>query len=213
MKSRVIALFGILALAFVSAPAFAATNVTMCTPLGSVAPTQVQTFTNGTLTTDSQGCLVIDTSKDTLARDMMFLLRQGFRQLYKVYTKGSTNAVVSNSVVTYFPIGASGTGNVAATIGDASVIAPGVLKIKNLTCATYTILGALTVAGGTSYTFALNQNGTDSALTCTELAAASSCTDTTHTITTAALDQLEFSATPAGSPTALVTKCTAEIDY
>ena len=193
---------------------------TMSPPLG--APPNNQTnnqlfFVNGcatyTPTTNPlNGALCVDTGGNqqvyTWSTTTASFLPSGGAS----YAAGSTNAVVSNSVESYFPIFGSGTGDVAATIGDASVIMPGVVSIHNLSCATYTILGALTVAGGTSYTFALNKNGTDSALTCVETAALSSCTDTTHTVTTAALDQIEFSDTPSGSPTALVVKCTAQFD-
>lgn len=130
---------------------------------------------------------------------------------YKSIHSGSTNAVVSNSVASYFPLDGSGTGDVAATIGDASTIWP-VVTVKNLHCATYTAGGVLTVAGGTAYTFAVAHNGSASAVTCAETAAISSCQDVTNSITTSALDQLEFIVTPTGTPTALVPKCSVEVD-
>jgi hypothetical protein len=134
------------------------------------------------------------------------------------FISGSTNAVVSNAVESFWTVFGAGVGQVAATIGDASVILQQPATIKNLNCGSYTILGAAVAAGGTSWTYALNAGApgvapTDTALTCAELTAATTCTDTTHSVQLAALSTIDFSVTPAGSPTAAVTKCSAEIDY
>jgi hypothetical protein len=205
-------LIAVLLLAF-GAPAFAATNVTMCSPSSITTPGQVQTLTQGTLTPDSRGCIIIDTSKDLLGKDMNSFLRAGWDQQTRAWAMGSTNAVVSNTVESFFPSQGSGTGDVAATIGDASVVVNTPTTIKNLQCSTWTILNAAVAAGGTNYVFALNVNGVDTALTCTELTAATVCTpDTTHAISVAAGSTIEFSVTPTGTPTAAVTKCTAEMD-
>ena len=170
-------------------------------------PQQIQTRGEGNLTPDASGAVTV-----TNPADFTDLSNAGW-ETNRQYHSGSTNAVVSNSVLSYFPLDGSGTGDVAATIGDASTLAPGITTIKNLSCALYTAGGVLTVAGGTSYVLALAQNGTATALTCTITAAISSCTDTGHAVTTAALDQLEFIDTPNGSPTALVPKCTVEVDF
>jgi hypothetical protein len=133
------------------------------------------------------------------------------------FLMGSTNAVVSTSVETFFPAMGSGTGDVAATVGDATIQIGAPATIKNLSCGTYTILGAAVAAGGTSMTFALNAGApgaapTDTVLTCAETTAQTTCTDTTHVVQLAALSTVDFSGTPAGTPTATVLKCTAEID-
>lgn len=129
---------------------------------------------------------------------------------------GSTNAVVSTSVETFFQVYGSGTGFVAATVGDSTVVVNKAAVIKNLNCGTYTILGAAVAAGGTSIVFALGTGApgvapTDSALTCTEATAATTCSDTTHVIQLAALSNIYFSGTPSGTPTASVLKCSADI--
>lgn len=129
---------------------------------------------------------------------------------------GSTNAVVSTSVETFFPVYGSGTGDVAATVGDATVQNNRPATIRNLHCGTYTILGAAVAAGGTNIVFALGTGApgvapTDSTLTCTETTAQTTCSDTTHVISLAALSNMYFSGTPTGTPTASVLKCSADI--
>lgn len=125
---------------------------------------------------------------------------------------GSSNAVVSNSAANFFT--ANGiSAPVASTLeGDVSTLAPTIAVIRNLKCTLTTVAGVVTVAGGTSYVIALRRNIASSALTCTITAAISTCVDTTHSVTTAIGDQLDYIDTPTGTPTALVVKCSVEID-
>lgn len=131
---------------------------------------------------------------------------------FRSWSTGASAAVVSNSVANVFPFTGVGTAVATTSEGLVSQVAPTVATLKNLTCVLTTAGGVVTVAGGTSYVVALRQQLATSAMTCTILAAASSCTDTTHSITTAINDQLDFIDTPAGTPTALVVKCSLEID-
>jgi hypothetical protein len=210
-------LIAVLLLAF-SAPAFAAQNVTLCAPSAVTVPNQVQTLTNGTLTPDARGCVVLDISKDTLGKDMLAFTKAGWDSQTRTWLMGSANAVASATVETFFPAQGSGTGTVAATVGDGSVLVTTNAVIRNLSCNTYTILGAAVAGGGTGQAFQVNVNAVDSTvLTCTEIATGTAgCQDTTHSVAVAgsltAPVQIQFSSTPAGTSTATVPKCTAEID-
>jgi hypothetical protein len=125
---------------------------------------------------------------------------------------GSANTVVSNAAANFFPASGTGAPVASATEGDVSTLATGVATLKNMKCTLTLPTGVATVAGGTNYVVALRQNIVTSALTCTIAAAASTCTDTTHTVTTAIGDQLDYIDTPTGVPTALVVKCSVEVD-
>jgi len=125
---------------------------------------------------------------------------------------GSSNALVSNSTSEFFPI--SGIGLATITLeGDVSVPVPWVATIKNLKCLSTNTAGTLSAPGGTSYVLTLRQNLASSALTCPITAAITSCTDTTHSITTAIGDQLDIIDAPSGTPSALVLKCSVEVDF
>lgn len=123
---------------------------------------------------------------------------------------GSTTAAVSNSAANYFP--ANGVaGAQASNKGDVSSVVPWVATAKNLKCILTDAAGVLQVSGGTNYVVALQVNNQDSTLTCT-MAGASSCADTSHTVTLAIGDQLLFGITPTGTPTALIPHCAFELD-
>ena len=127
---------------------------------------------------------------------------------------GSTSAVFSQVAAEAFtPISGDSIATlVAATEGGAMQAVNQVMTCKNLYCSTTNAAGTLTAAGGTSWTIAVDRNTVATALTCTELAAATSCSDTTHTFTTAVGDLLDFGWTPAGTPTAIVPHCMMECD-
>lgn len=127
---------------------------------------------------------------------------------------GTINAVMSQVANPGFM---SITGNsvatlVAATEGDAMQPVQ-VMTCRRLRCVTTNAAGTLTAAGGTSIQFGLDDNTVLGALTCTELTAATVCTDLTHAVTTANADMLDFTMIPTGTPTQLVTKCTMECIY
>lgn len=130
---------------------------------------------------------------------------------FRSWHSGSSNAVVSNSVANFIPFDGVAAAQ-ATNEGDVSTVVSNVATVKNMKCVLTTAAGVVTVAGGTSYVIALDQNLVASAETCTILAGASSCTDTNpaHAITTAIGDQLDYLVTPSGTPTALVVKCAAE---
>ena len=54
-------------------------------------------------------------------------------------------------------------------------------------------------SSGTSYTFTVRQNGTNTAVTCTITGAANTCSDTTNTVAFAAGDLFSISAVPSSS--------------
>lgn len=130
---------------------------------------------------------------------------------YRSYHAGSSNAVVSNSAANFIPFDGVAAAQ-ATNEGDVSTIAANVATVKNLKCVLTTAAGVVTVAGGTSYVIALDQNLVAGALTCTIATAASACADTSHIVTLAIGDQLDYLVTPSGTPTALVVKCAAEVD-
>lgn len=126
---------------------------------------------------------------------------------------GGESATNSTSVADSFPLsGNASPSTTSSAEGSAVLTANSVATLKNLHCVLMTAAGVVTVAGGTNYVIAVNQNLAASALTCTIAAAASSCSDNTHTVTTAIGDQLDFTATPSGTPTALEAKCSVEMD-
>lgn len=125
---------------------------------------------------------------------------------------GSANATLSASAAQYFPFSGPGAPE-SSNEGHVSTIAPWIATLKNMKCVLTDGTGTVTVAGGTNYVMALRQNLSTTAMTCTIGTAASACTDTTHTITTAIGDQLDYIATPSGTPTALVGKCSVEVDF
>ncbi len=129
--------------------------------------------------------------------------------VYRSNHSGSSNAVVSNSAANFIPFDGVAAPQ-ATNEGDVSTIVADVEIVKNLKCVLTTAAGVVTAAGGTNYVVALDQNLSASIVTCTIATAATSCTDTTHTITTAIGDQLDYLVTPSGTPTALVVKCSAE---
>lgn len=130
---------------------------------------------------------------------------------YKSYQSGSTTATVSNSAANFFPFAGVATAQ-ATNEGAVSSTIPNIATIKNLKCVLTVANGTVTVAGGTNYVIALDQNLVAGTLTCTIASGASSCTDTTHTVTTAIGDQLDYLITPSGTPTALIPHCSAETD-
>lgn len=167
-------------------------------------------------------CSVNDTGQATAAYVPNIADQTGFINSAvgsnRSWKTGTSNAVVSNAVANFIALDGSSVAQPAATEGDVSVIVPAGLVFRNLTCALYTAAGVLTVAGGTNYVLAVRQNIATPATTptCTIATAASSCQDlyatTGHSITSALLDQIDFIDTPSGTPTALVVKCTVEVD-
>lgn len=131
--------------------------------------------------------------------------------VWRSMRNGSSNAVVSNSTANFIPFDGVAAPQ-ATNEGDVSTIVPAAATLKNLKCVLTSAAGTVTVAGGTSYVIALDKNLSASAATCTILAAASSCTDTTDTVSVAIGDQLDYLVTPSGTPTALVVKCSMESD-
>lgn len=129
--------------------------------------------------------------------------------VWRSWHAGSSNAVVSNSAANFIPFDGVAAPQ-ATNEGDVTTIAADAATIKNLKCVLTDATGTVTVAGGTNYVIALDKNLTASALTCTIATAASSCADTTHTVTVAVGDQLDYLVTPSGTPTALVVKCASE---
>lgn len=181
---------------------------------GCTAPSPYQGI-EGNVSANTDGSYTI-----TDAGDLRSLLYQGWTVAstsvpllrYRTFIAGSANAVVSNSVASFFTVQGTDTGFVAATEGDAITNAPVAGVIKSLKCTTTVAGGTATAAGGTSYVFALRVNQADTALTCTETALLTTCSDSTHSVTVAVGDQLDFGVTPNGTPTALVPKCAAEFD-
>ncbi len=126
------------------------------------------------------------------------------------WLSGGSAAVVSNSAAAYTPISGTATSQ-ASNEGDVAITAPTVGTLSNFECVLTDATGTVTVAGGTSYVLALRKNLATSALTCTILAAASSCKDTTHQVVTAIGDTLDVIDTPSGTPTALVVHCGVQV--
>lgn len=126
---------------------------------------------------------------------------------------GSANATVSTSVANVFPISGNGTPVATTSEGTVSNSVPFAGVLSNLSCFLTTAGGVVTVAGGTKYTVAVRQNLSTGTLTCDITTAISSCQDTTagHNITFAANDQLDFIATPSGTPTALIPHCSVQV--
>jgi hypothetical protein len=130
-----------------------------------------------------------------------------------VQVSGAEGAVNSTSVADYFPFNGVFTPAAAAAEGNELQTASIGGTVSNLNCWLTVAGGTKTVAGGTSYVIAFRDNQSDTTLTCTILAAASGCTDTTHSVTVAAGDQLDFGSTPSGTPTALEAHCSAVFAY
>ncbi len=199
-------------------PAYSANPAVTSIATGTSPPT-CTAGTGGVLcakegTASTAAASVDELYADSTAHTWKTLLNNGSAvNLVRSGMFGSSNAVVSNSAANFFP--ANGTGApVASTLeGDVSTLAPWIATIQNLKCVLTTIAGVVTVAGGTNYVMALRQNIASSAITCTIATAASSCVDTTHSITTAVGDQLDYIDTPTGTPTALVVKCSVEVDF
>ncbi len=126
---------------------------------------------------------------------------------------GGAAAVVSATVANYFPVQGDFTPAAAAAEGNVQLNAALPMQVGNMRCVLVTAGGVVTVAGGTSYVIAFRDNGTDTAITCTILAGASSCSDTTHQAAVAAQDLIDYEDTPAGTPTVLEPKCSIEADY
>lgn len=104
----------------------------------------------------------------------------------------SSSALTTGST-TYAPVGG---GNAAsATEANVQTITPSVALVSNLTVN----LGTAP-SGSASYAFTVRDNGTSQAVTCTITGSANSCTDTTHSFTTAANDKLDIMIIPSGSP-------------
>lgn len=123
---RIAALLGIVIGVMFAASAMAAQNITMCAPPG-LAPNQFQTFTNGTLTPDTNGCITIDLSKDVQGRDMMALVRAGWTLgtvSVETISQGGIFASVGGTTPT---VTSCGTGTVAtsATNNAGDVTATG----------------------------------------------------------------------------------------
>lgn len=142
---------------------------------------------------------------------LWFILWTGTANADRMFMAGSSSAVVSASTAGFIP--AVGTGAQQATNeGDVTTTVPIACVAHNLRCDTTGVTGTTTVAGGTNYVFALDQNLVAGALTCTEGAAVKFCTDTTHYVPLAIGDQVDILVTPSGTPTALVVKCSFECD-
>lgn len=123
------------------------------------------------------------------------------------WLSGNANAAVSNTAANYFPAQGADTAVASTAEGGVAEIAHGAGTLSKLYCNLTTAAGVVTVAGGTNYVIALRKNETNTAITCTIGATASSCSDTTDEVTTAQGDQLDFGITPSGTPTALVPHC------
>lgn len=134
-------------------------------------------------------------------------------RLVRSWAMGSANAVVSNSAANVFPFQGNGTAVATTSEGTVASAAPAIATIQNMECYLTSAAGTKTAAGGTNYVLAVRQNLATSAITCTIATAATNCQDTTHTITTAVGDQLDFIDTPSGTPTALIPHCSVEIAY
>lgn len=126
---------------------------------------------------------------------------------------GGGAAVNSTSVANYYPVNGVGTPAASAAEGNAQLDISAPTVVRNLKCQLETAGGTVTVAGGTSYVIAVRKNAADTAVTCTIGAAASGCTDVTDSVSFANNDLIDFGATPNGTPTALIPKCTMEADY
>lgn len=125
---------------------------------------------------------------------------------------GHSTTVTSTSAAVYFPV-IGGSGQVASTSEGtiaSMMLLPGI--VGNLKCQFTTIAGVVTACGGTSIVITLDKNEVATAITCTCLTAATGCVDATDQIYVTAGDQLSFSSTPAGTPTALIPQCTLELD-
>jgi hypothetical protein len=125
---------------------------------------------------------------------------------------GGSNATLSNSAATFFTINGLSPAASSGTIGNVQETAGAVYSISNLNCTLMTSGGTITVAGGTNYVLAVQKNNSSQTLTCTIAAAASSCSDVTHSFTTAANDILNYVGTPSGTPTALEAKCSVQVN-
>jgi hypothetical protein len=125
---------------------------------------------------------------------------------------GGSNATMSTSAATFFTISGLSPAASSGTIGNVQETAGGVYSISNLNCTLMTSGGTITVAGGTNYVLAVQKNNSSQTLTCTIAAAASSCSDVTHSFTTAANDILNYVGTPSGTPTALEAKCSVQVN-
>jgi hypothetical protein len=131
--------------------------------------------------------------------------------LKTTFTGGQTAVMSSVSVEHFHSISGNSLGNlVAATEGDAMNVVGGAMICQNLYCTTTNIAGTLTAAGGTDWLVAVDNNTVATALTCDITAALTSCSDTTHSFTTAAGDMLDFGWTPTGTPTAIVPHCSMD---
>lgn len=96
----------------------------------------------------------------------------------------------------YFSVvGSNGVSNTTENLVETIVATGGTIsKLRiNLTAAPST---------GKSFVYTLRVNGVDSALTCTVADAATTASDTTHSVSVAAGDRVSIKAVPSGTPTA-----------
>jgi hypothetical protein len=165
----------------------------------------------GLLALKARASLTPLSSTSTLVAGAALANQSTVAGFYRSFHSGSSNAVVSNSAANFIPFDGVAAAQ-ATNEGDVSTIVSAAATLKNLKCVLTSATGTVTVAGGTSYVIALDKNLSASAATCTILAAASSCTDTTDSVSVAIGDQVDYLVTPSGTPTALVVKCSMESD-
>jgi hypothetical protein len=214
-------------LLLVGAASAANTSLTVKAPPGTT-PGSVQTRNEGILTPNSNGWITINipgvgsggvcaasTVCDQNGADLKALLGAGYVLLSPTIYTGGASAVFSQVAAEAFTsISGNGIATlVAATEGDAMQAVTGIMNCHNLYCSTTNIAGTLTAAGGTSWSIAVDDNTVAQALTCTETATQTHCSDTTHSFQTAVGDMLDFGWTPSGTPTAIVPHCSMECDF
>ena len=116
----------------------------------------------------------------------------------------------STLVVNYHPlIRPAGTWNTSdgLTISNDKFMASTTGNLKNIRVVLDTAPGS-----GTNYVFTVRLNAADTALACTISDAATSCTNSTDTVSIIGGDVLTFSSTPSGSPATVFVKWTLVFD-
>jgi hypothetical protein len=124
----------------------------------------------------------------------------------RAYLTGGCANSISNSAASYCPI--NGNYNAEAATVQVEQLLPIGGTVHNLQCATPA------VAGGTSIVMSIYDvtTSTSTALTCTETAAQSSCTDTTHSFSVVTGHYYTLQIQPSGTPTAQEVNCGVEVN-
>jgi len=112
---------------------------------------------------------------------------------------GGTAKSIRKLFPTYFGLfGSPGMNSVGTDESTLQWPMPAAGTVSNL----YVRLSESAGAAGTSYTFTIRKNGSSTGVACTAVAAASTCSDTSGSVTFAAGDLISVQASPSATPPA-----------